>query len=67
MALTIGAMTQGELPANPQAKGDSDLGITLMTEPMTAAAGYYLFNCFAFGGNNNSLIVRDCGQTEITR
>lgn len=57
MALTIGCMQQGLLPANPQFEPDPELGICLTNKVSPAPTGHYLFNCFAFGGNNNALVV----------
>jgi 3-oxoacyl-[acyl-carrier-protein] synthase-1 len=61
LALCIGALEQGSLPYNPQANNNGNMGIRLLTQPKSARPGYYLFNCFAFGGNNNALVIRDCG------
>lgn len=57
-ALTLGCLARGQLPANPQARFDSQLGIRLQSQPLAAPYGHYLFNCFAFGGNNNALILQ---------
>jgi 3-oxoacyl-[acyl-carrier-protein] synthase-1 len=58
MALTIGCLERELLPANPQLEDDSALGIRLLHQSESAPIGHYLFNCFAFGGNNNALILR---------
>lgn len=58
MALTIGCLRRGFLPANPQQVPDPALGIELLAQPQSAPDGFYLFNCFAFGGNNNATILR---------
>lgn len=58
MALTIGCMQKGLLPANPQFESDPELGVSLISDVSPAPTGHYLMNCFAFGGNNNALIVR---------
>jgi len=57
-ALTLGCLLRGELPANPQADIDPQLGIHLLHERIPAPYGHYLFNCFAFGGNNNALVLQ---------
>ncbi|WP_049721090.1 beta-ketoacyl synthase N-terminal-like domain-containing protein [Gilvimarinus polysaccharolyticus] len=61
VALSLGALQQGRLPANTHAINDGHLGVALIRQTQTAPSGNYLFNCFAFGGNNNALIIRDCG------
>lgn len=58
MALTLGCLARGFLPANPQAVVDPQLGIQLLPAACAAPDGHYLFNCFAFGGNNNALILQ---------
>lgn len=58
MALTIGCLKRGLLPASQYANADPTLGIALSDQPTTAPYGHYLFNCFAFGGNNNALILQ---------
>lgn len=58
MALTIGCMEQGFLPLSPQPEPDPELQISLINHLQPAPHGHYLFNCFAFGGNNNALILR---------
>lgn len=63
-ALTLGALARGVLPANPRARSDGQLGVKLHTSAPAAGPGYYLFNCFAFGGNNNALVLRDLGAGE---
>lgn len=60
LALCMGTLEQGTLPCNRQAKNNGNLGIRLLTQPKAALPGYYLFNCFAFGGNNNALVIRRC-------
>lgn len=57
MALTLGCLLRNRLPANPLATPDPQLGIGLLPAPVAAPQGHYLFNCFAFGGNNNALVV----------
>ena len=58
MALTIGCIQQGFLPLSPQPDPDPELQISLINRLQPAPDGHYLFNCFAFGGNNNALILR---------
>ena len=58
MALTLGCLARGVLPANPQAIADPQLGVQLLPASCSAPDGHYLFNCFAFGGNNNALILQ---------
>lgn len=60
-AFTLGSLAAGRIPGNPKARGDGELGVTLCASDLPAQAGYYLLNCFAFGGNNNALIIRDRG------
>ena len=56
-ALTLGCLAQGKLPANPGVQPDPALAVTLNQAVRAAPKGPYLFNCFAFGGNNNALII----------
>nr|WP_254722352.1 beta-ketoacyl synthase N-terminal-like domain-containing protein [Gilvimarinus xylanilyticus] len=63
-ALTLGSLARGTLPDNPRALGDGELAVPLLKEKRPAQPGYYLLNCFAFGGNNNALIIRDQGANE---
>lgn len=58
LALTSGCLLRDTLPANPGHQRDPALGLALNTSPGIAPDGYYLLNCFAFGGNNNALILR---------
>ena len=57
VALTLGCLSQGTLPANPGIEPDAALAVTLNQSVQAARPGPYLFNCFAFGGNNNALII----------
>src|SRR5690625_7512942 len=57
VALTLGCLSQGTLPANPGTEPDAALAVTLNQGVQSARPGPYLFNCFAFGGNNNALII----------
>lgn len=56
-ALTLGCLSRGKLPANPGVRPDPTLAVTLNQAVRAAPQGPYLFNCFAFGGNNNALII----------
>lgn len=56
-ALTLGCLAQGKLPANPGLRPDPKLAVALNQAVQPAPQGPYLFNCFAFGGNNNALII----------
>ncbi|WP_020208015.1 beta-ketoacyl synthase N-terminal-like domain-containing protein [Gilvimarinus chinensis] len=60
-ALMLGCLQQGKLPINPGTPVDNKLGMNILSTPTDATPGYYLLNCFAFGGNNNALIVQDRG------
>lgn len=62
LALMLGCLARGVLPGNPNAHCDESLGITLLERNITAESGYYLLNCFAFGGNNNVLVVHYPGN-----
>ncbi|MBU2885720.1 hypothetical protein KO507_08095 [Gilvimarinus agarilyticus] len=62
LALTLGCLQTGYLPATPSAKGDGGLGVKLLRQLKPSQPGYYLLNCFAFGGNNNALIIHDQGE-----
>ncbi|HEY7885683.1 MAG TPA: beta-ketoacyl synthase N-terminal-like domain-containing protein [Cellvibrionaceae bacterium] len=57
LALTLGCLARGQLPGNPGVRNDGGLGINLLRETTIAPEGYYLFNCFAFGGNNNAFVI----------
>jgi len=62
LALTLACLATGQLPTNPKARNDGGLGVQLQRQPLPAPAGDYLFNCFAFGGNNNAMVIRHPGQ-----
>lgn len=62
LALMLGCLARGVLPGNPGAQSDDSLGITLLNENSIADRGYYLLNCFAFGGNNNVLVIHYPGK-----
>ena len=62
LALMLGCLARGVLPGNPGAQSDESLGIKLLNKHITADSGYYLLNCFAFGGNNNVLVVHYPGS-----
>lgn len=62
LALMLGCLARGVLPGNPGAQSDESLGIKLLNQHITADSGYYLLNCFAFGGNNNVLVVHYPGS-----
>jgi 3-oxoacyl-[acyl-carrier-protein] synthase-1 len=57
-ALLVGCLQRGMLPGNPYSEMDPALGISLLRQSVPAPAGHYLLNCFAFGGNNNVLVLR---------
>ena len=61
LALTLACLAVEQLPVNRGARNDGGLGVHLQREPLPAPAGHYLFNCFAFGGNNNALVIRHPG------
>lgn len=56
-ALTYGCLLRSQLPANPLATSEEDLGVKLQRENREAADGYYGLNFFAFGGNNCTLLL----------
>lgn len=56
-ALMVGCLRRGLLPGNPHTEVDPALAIPLLRQTAPAPAGYYLLNCFAFGGNNNALVL----------
>ncbi|MDQ2076983.1 beta-ketoacyl synthase N-terminal-like domain-containing protein [Marinimicrobium sp. ABcell2] len=56
-ALTLGCLGRGKMPANPGIAPDPVLKVNLAQSVQPAATGPYLFNCFAFGGNNNALVI----------
>lgn len=62
LALMLGCLARGVLPGNPNARCDESLGITLLDRNIAADNGYYLLNCFAFGGNNNVLVIHYPGN-----
>lgn len=64
LALTLGALKQGTLPANTRLRGEAQLGIELLQHTIAARPAHYLINCFAFGGNNNALVISDSGQSQ---
>ena len=66
LALMLGCLARGVLPGNPGAQSDDSLGITLLNENSHAESGYYLLNCFAFGGNNNVLVIHYPGSEAST-
>jgi len=57
-ALLVGCLQRGQIPGNPHAEVDPALAIPLLRETRAAPVGHYLLNCFAFGGNNNALVLR---------
>ncbi len=61
LAITLACLAAGHLPVNRGARNDGGMGVQLQREPMPAPAGHYLFNCFAFGGNNNALVIHHPG------
>jgi 3-oxoacyl-[acyl-carrier-protein] synthase I len=65
-ALTLGCLSRGKMPANPGTELDPTLAVHLTKSVQTAPKGPYLFNCFAFGGNNNALVIdlENAGATE---
>lgn len=56
-ALTLGCLARGRHPGRPDYAPDPGLDVTLAPEAGRAPEGAYLFNCFAFGGNNNALVL----------
>lgn len=58
LALAAGCLLRNRLPSNPGHNVDPVLGVGLNIQAGEAPDGHYLFNCFAFGGNNNALVVR---------
>ncbi|SDU23190.1 beta-ketoacyl synthase N-terminal-like domain-containing protein [Halopseudomonas salegens] len=62
LALTLGCMSRGVLPGNRNIQCDESLGISLLGETIPADSGYYLLNSFAFGGNNNALVIHYSGS-----
>lgn len=62
LALLLGCLSRGILPGNRNAQCDESLGITLLDQNITAERGYYLLNSFAFGGNNNVLVIHHPGH-----
>lgn len=58
LALVAGCLLRNRLPSNPGHQFDPALGVTLNSQVGAAPDGHYLFNCFAFGGNNNALVLR---------
>ena len=62
LALLLGCLARGVLPGNPGARSDETLGISLLDRTIPADSGYYLLNCFAFGGNNNVLVIHYPGK-----
>ena len=57
-ALTIMALEDGFIPANPGVAVEIDeLGVKLNQANLTAESGHYLLNFFAFGGNNTSVVI----------
>ncbi|MGD8176186.1 beta-ketoacyl synthase N-terminal-like domain-containing protein [Marinimicrobium sp. ARAG 43.8] len=57
LALTLGCLERQGCPARPDITPDPELAMPLAETGCAAPEGPYLFNCFAFGGNNNALIV----------
>jgi hypothetical protein len=54
----VGVKVHGTVrPGNREARPDPELAVTLAKESEPARNGHYLFNCFAFGGNNNALVI----------
>jgi 3-oxoacyl-[acyl-carrier-protein] synthase-1 len=64
LALAAGCLLRNRLPSNPGHNFDPVLGVGLNIQAGAAPDGHYLFNCFAFGGNNNALIVRKTSRAE---
>ncbi|HEV8492986.1 MAG TPA: beta-ketoacyl synthase N-terminal-like domain-containing protein [Candidatus Angelobacter sp.] len=64
LALAAGCLLRNRLPSNPGHQFDPALGVALNIQAGAAADGHYLFNCFAFGGNNNALVLRKTSRAE---
>lgn len=64
LALAAGCLLRNRLPSNPGYQFDPALGVALNIQAGAAADGHYLFNCFAFGGNNNALVLRKTSRAE---
>ncbi len=64
MALVAGSLARNLLPGLPDHQADEQLGVTLPPAAIAAPppGAHLLFNCFAFGGNNNALILRRVPQ-----
>ncbi|HEY7885866.1 MAG TPA: beta-ketoacyl synthase N-terminal-like domain-containing protein [Cellvibrionaceae bacterium] len=58
LALLTGCVDGDILPGNPGLTADAALGLSLAPTQVAAPDGYYLSNCFAFGGNNNVLVLQ---------
>lgn len=65
LALTAGCLLRNRLPANPGHQYDPALALALNIHGGSAPDGHYLFNCFAFGGNNNALVLRKTSRAEV--
>jgi len=58
LVLYASALRRGLMPAWAGfGKPDPELGISPLTRPVPAPAGYYLLNHFGFGGNNAVLVL----------
>ncbi|PKM30573.1 MAG: beta-ketoacyl synthase [Gammaproteobacteria bacterium HGW-Gammaproteobacteria-11] len=66
LALTLGCLARGVLPGNQRVQCDESLGISLLSDTIIAESGYYLLNSFAFGGNNNALVIHHPGSEAPT-
>ncbi|QJD60365.1 hypothetical protein HG264_16530 [Pseudomonas sp. gcc21] len=66
LALMLGCLSRGVLPGNRSVECDDSLGISLLERTTTAESGYYLLNSFAFGGNNNVLVIHYPGNEAAT-
>lgn len=60
-SLTLGCLARGVLPGNPFLTENKPMGIPLLKQNTEAPTGHYLFNFFAFGGNNNVFIIKHTG------
>lgn len=65
LALAAGCLLRNRLPSNPSHQFDPALGVALNIQAGSAPDGHYLFNCFAFGGNNNALVLRKTSRAEV--
>lgn len=67
LALAAGCLLRNGLPSNPGHQCDPTLGVALHSLDESAPDGHYLFNCFAFGGNNNALVLCKTSRTEAVQ